>query len=96
MTRAELAEKLAARANLTHRQAEDAVRILFDAMTVALVDGDNVEIRGFGSLRCKHYRAYEGRNPRTGKVISVPEKRLPAFRTGRELKGRLQRGGEQE
>ena len=54
--------------------------------STALVDGDRVEIRGFGSFKVKDYRGYTGRNPKSGDVVNVAPKRLPFFRPGKELK----------
>jgi integration host factor subunit beta len=55
-------------------------------MTAALERGEGIEIRGYGSFTVRRYHAYDGRNPRTGKAVSVPEKRLPFFKVGKELK----------
>ena len=54
--------------------------------TLAVVDGDRVEIRGFGSFKVKGYKGYTGRNPKSGEVVTVAPKRLPFFRPGKELK----------
>ena len=75
---------------LSHRQAALVVKMVFDRMAEALVREEKIEIRGFGSFHVKSYRAYEGRNPRNGDIITVPEKRLPVFKTGKELAARLQ------
>ena len=56
------------------------------AMTSALEQGEGIEIRGFGSFTVREYKSYSGRNPRTGKPVPVPEKRLPFFKVGKELK----------
>jgi integration host factor subunit beta len=55
-------------------------------MTDALVEGNRIEIRGFGSFATKLYKPYTGRNPRTGATIQVPPKRLPCFKAGKETK----------
>ncbi|RJO74438.1 MAG: integration host factor subunit beta [Myxococcales bacterium] len=89
MNKSELIEQLAVRANITKKKAELVVNLIFDSMSDALVQGERIEIRGFGSLVNKHYGAYSGRNPRTGEVISVPEKRLPFFKVGKELRERV-------
>ena len=62
------------------------VGIFFDSIKKSLMDGDRVEIRGFGSFKIKDYGSYAGRNPRTGQSVAVLSKRLPFFRVGKELK----------
>ncbi len=89
MTKSEIVKKLAEKENLKRKIAEEIVDIVFDSMKEALVNGDKVEIRGFGTFKVKHYKPYEGRNPRTGEVINVSEKKLPFFKVGKELKERL-------
>ena len=89
MNKSELAEKLAERAKITKKRAEQVVNLVFDQMTEALKRGERIEIRGFGSFTSKSYDAYTGRNPRTGETIHVPAKRLPFFKVGKELKERV-------
>ena len=90
MTRSDLVEELAARfTQLTHRDAELAVKTVLDAMSEALVKGHRIEIRGFGSWFVKNYKSYVGRNPKTGADVFVPEKKLPFFKVGKELKKRI-------
>jgi integration host factor subunit beta len=96
MKKSELIDNLADRTKLTHRQAESAVMTIFGEMANAIIDGERIELRGFGSFDVKNYRAYDGRNPSSGAVIAVPKKRLPVFRVGKELKERLRRGDEPE
>jgi integration host factor subunit beta len=86
MTKSELVEAIAARADLSKARAELVVNSVFDAMTDALRGEDGVEIRGFGSLKVRAHKPYQGRNPRTGKAVAVPSKRLPFFKVGKELK----------
>jgi integration host factor subunit beta len=86
MTKSELIDAMAARANLTKARAELVVNCIFDAMTEALERGEGIEIRGFGSFTVRPYKAYSGRNPRTGEPVPVPAKRLPFFKVGKELK----------
>ena len=62
-------------------------------MEASLRRGERIEIRGFGSFEIRNYRAYEGRNPRTGSAVSVKPKRLPFFKVGKELKERVNAGG---
>src|SRR5688572_23218023 len=89
MNKSELVERLAERAKITKKRAEQVVNLVFDQMTQALKRGERIEIRGFGSFTSKSYDAYTGRNPRTGETIHVPAKRLPFFKVGKELKERV-------
>jgi integration host factor subunit beta len=86
MTKSELVEAIAARASLSKARAEVVVNCVFDAMAEALGASEGVEIRGFGSLTVRQHRPYAGRNPRTGRAVEVPAKRLPFFKVGKELK----------
>ncbi len=92
MTKSELIEAVAQRSNITKSRAELVVNCVFDAMTAALERGEGIEIRGYGSFTVRRYHAYDGRNPRTGKAVSVPEKRLPFFKVGKELRERVNAG----
>ena len=90
MTKSELIEQLAQRANgVTTKVAEVVVNTIFQGMREALVDGDRIEIRGFGSIKVKTYGTYTGRNPKTGESIVVPAKKLPFFKVGKELRERV-------
>jgi integration host factor subunit beta len=71
------------------------VATIFDQITTALARGERVELRGFGAFAVKQRNARIGRNPRTGEVVPVEEKAVPFFRVGKELRGRLNRGGMQ-
>jgi len=87
MTRSELVERLAARmGQLTLRDAEQAVKTIFDAMSAALGKGHRIEIRGFGSFTVNHRRPRVGRNPRSGETVLVPEKRVAHFKPGKILR----------
>ena len=87
MTRSDLVDQLAARfAQLTHRDAELAVKTILDALSDALENGQRVEIRGFGSFSVSHRPARMGRNPRSGERVVVPEKRMPHFKPGKTLR----------
>lgn len=86
MTKSELIDAIAGRAELTKATAEQVVNCVFDAMTEALREGDGIEIRGFGSFTVRPYKPYNGRNPRTGEPVPVAAKRLPFFKVGKELK----------
>lgn len=86
MNKSQLIEALAKKEGLTIKRAEMVVNTFFDSISGALVEGDRVEIRGFGSFKVKSYDGYQGRNPKTGEVIQVAEKKLPFFKVGKELK----------
>ena len=87
MTKAELIEKVTERLNgLTKRQTEVVVNTVFGSIKDAMAKGDKIEIRGFGSFRLRHRRTREGRNPKTGTKVTVPAKRVPFFKAGKELK----------
>ncbi len=86
MTKSELIEAVATKLRLPKGKAELIVNCVFDSMEAALMAGERIEIRGFGSFEIRHYKAYEGRNPRTGDKVEVRPKRLPFFKVGKELK----------
>lgn len=89
MNKSDLIVFLAKEADLPLRKAEEIVNLVFETMSNALIDGDRIEIRGFGSFMVKEYKGYTGRNPKTGDQIAVDEKRLPFFKTGKELRERV-------
>lgn len=86
MNKAELVEALRKETGLARVKAEEVVELFFDQMSDALARGDRVEIRGLCSFHVKEYRAYAGRNPKTGETIQVAPKKLPFFKCGKELK----------
>ncbi|ETX08024.1 integration host factor subunit beta [Candidatus Entotheonella palauensis] len=86
MTKAELVDNVADKANLTKKQTEVIVNILFNSITEALSDGDKVELRGFGSFRIRARNPREGRNPKTGDTVHIPAKKVPFFKAGKELR----------
>lgn len=86
MNKSELIEALAEEVNVPLRDASSAVNTILDSMIEALIAGDNIEIRGFGSFVVKDYKPYYGRNPKTGEKIEVSPKKLPFFKVGKELK----------
>tara|TARA_B100001248_G_scaffold262728_1_gene261749 strand:+ start:22501 stop:22806 length:306 start_codon:yes stop_codon:yes gene_type:complete len=95
MTKADLINLISEQAGMTRVKAETIVNTIFDTMVEALLKGDRIEIRGFGSFVNRHYEGYNGRNPRTGEVIQVAEKKLPFFKVGKELKEEInKRAGE--
>ena len=89
MTRSQLIELMAKREGLPVRNTRRVVDVVFDSIGESLGDGNRAEIRGFGSFKVKDYSSYQGRNPKTGEVIQVGEKKLPFFKVGRELKKRV-------
>lgn len=89
MNKLELAEMLKEEAGLTKTEAKAVVDLFFDEMTDALAEGDRVEIRGLCSFYVKNYRAYTGRNPKSGEKVSIAPKKLPFFKCGKELKERV-------
>ena len=86
MNKSELVTKLAHECNLSTEEADQCVEIFLDTMKKALLEGNRIEIRGFGSFKMKDYGAYVGRNPKTGEKVEVKPKRTPFFRAGKELK----------
>lgn len=87
MTRSDLVALLAERfGQLTHRDAESAVKMMLDSMTEALTHGHRIEIRGFGSFAVNHRPPRVGRNPRSGEQVTIPEKRVPHFKPGKALR----------
>jgi integration host factor subunit beta len=97
MTRADLIKRLAeANPHLYLRDIERIVTTVFDEVTEALVRGDRVELRGFGAFSVRHRGARTGRNPRTGDEVKVPDKSVPYFKTGKELRERLNLSDEAE
>lgn len=90
MTKSELIDKIAeANGFLNRRESELVVNIIFDSMSNALKEGDKVEIRGFGSFTVREREAREARNPKNGELVKIPAKKTPFFKTGKELKERV-------
>ena len=90
MIKSELIAKIAeANPHLYHRDVERIISTIFDEITDSLVNGDRVELRGFGAFSVKTRPARMGRNPRTGEQVAVDEKRVPYFKTGKDLRDRL-------
>lgn len=92
MLKSDLVGILVQKRGITQKQAELTVETIFDTMKGALCRGENIEIRGLGAFHVKHYEGYQGRNPKTGEVIPVKPKRGILFRTGKELRDRVNRG----
>lgn len=90
MTKSELIVRLAVRfPQLVAKDADLAVKMVLDAMTDALTHGDRIEIRGFGSFALNYRPPRIGRNPKSGEKVRVPEKRVPHFKAGKELRERV-------
>jgi len=91
MNKLELIETLKTEAGLTKNEAAAVVNLFFDEMSNAMANGDRVEIRGLCSFYVKKYKAYVGRNPKTGEQVKIKPKKLPFFKCGKELKERVDR-----
>lgn len=90
MTKSELIARLAERfPQLVAKDADYAVKMMLDAMSDALVRGDRIEIRGFGSFALNYRPPRVGRNPKSGEKVSVPAKWVPHFKAGKELRERV-------
>ncbi len=86
MTKADLVESVAKEAEMTKKDAEQLVEIVFDSIVSTLNKGEKIELRGFGSFRVRHRNARKGRNPKTGEAVSIPAKRVAYFKPGKDLK----------
>jgi integration host factor subunit beta len=89
MNKLELIETLREETDLTKSEAKTVVKLFFNELSNALTKGDRIEIRGLCSFYVKEYKAYAGRNPKTGEPTQVKPKRLPFFKCGKELKERV-------
>ena len=90
MIKSELVQVIADKnPHLFQRDVENIVNAILDEISDALASGDRVELRGFGAFSVKHREARSGRNPRTGESVQVEEKWVPFFKTGKELRERL-------
>jgi len=89
MNKLDLIETLKTEAELTKTEATAIVNLFFNEMTEALANSDRVEIRGLCSFYVKKYKAYTGRNPKTGEQVKIKPKKLPFFKCGKELKERV-------
>lgn len=86
MTKAELVDEVARVVQVTKKQAETIVNIVFDSIVESLRSGEKIELRGFGSFRLRSRKSRTGRNPKTGEKVEVPSKKIPYFKPGKELK----------
>jgi len=91
MTKAELVDEVASIVQLTKKQAETIVNIVFDSIVDSLRNGQKIELRGFGSFRLRNRKSRTGRNPKTGEKVEVPSKKIPYFKPGKELKELINR-----
>lgn len=85
MNKSELVQALADKINISNEEASKIVDGFFDSMRDALLRGDRIEIRGFGSFKVKQYDGYLGRNPKTGEPVQVKPKKMPFFKAGKGL-----------
>lgn len=97
MIKSELIQRIAdENPHLFQRDVERIVSTIFSEISGALARGDRVELRGFGAFSVKERDARMGRNPRTGEAVPVPEKRVPFFKTGKDLRERLNGGADHD
>jgi integration host factor subunit beta len=91
MTKADLVEEVVRVSGLSKKHAEIIVNTVFGSIVDALEADEKIELRGFGSFRVRRRRSRQGRNPKTGDQVAVPEKRIPYFKPGKELKELINR-----
>ena len=89
MNKLDFIETLQNEAGISKNKAEAVVRLFFNEMANALANGNRVELRGLCSFYVKQYKAYTGRNPKTGEEVQIKSKKLPFFKCGKELKNRV-------
>jgi integration host factor subunit beta len=89
MNKLELISALKNEIGISKTEAAKVVQIFFDSMTDAMAEGERVEIRGLCSFYVKNYKSYTGRNPKTGEKVTIQPKKLPFFKSGKELKDRV-------
>jgi integration host factor subunit beta len=90
MTKSELIEQLSDGHDILNKNdAEMVINLIFGRITNALADGDRVEIRGFGSFSVRERAAREARNPKSGELVEIPSRKTPFFKTGKELRERV-------
>ncbi len=93
MTKSDLIDALAGELKVPSREAASIIDTILTTMTDSLCRGESIEIRGFGSFVVRRYGSYEGRNPKSGKMIQVKEKKLPFFKVGKELREQVDEKG---
>ncbi len=89
VTKADLVDLVAGRADISRKEADEAVRVILDGVIGALRRGEKVELRGFGSFRIRQRGPRIGRNPKTGDQVDVPAKKIPYFKPGKDLREQL-------
>jgi integration host factor subunit beta len=93
MNKTDIIDKIAEEVRVNQKIAKTAVETVIESISKAIIDGERVEIRGFGNFTLREYKAYKGRNPKTGEVVNVPPKKLPYFKVGKELKDMIWKPG---
>lgn len=96
MTKAELVEEVAKAADLTKKDSEQLVEVVFESIIKALNAGEKIELRGFGSFRVRERDSRRGRNPKTGAPVDIPAKRVAYFKPGKELKEVINQDGKKK
>lgn len=86
MTKADFIDKVAMRANISRREANEVFSTITDVITEALIAGDSLTFVGFGKFETRQRKAKTARNPQTGAELTIPAKRVPAFKPGKALK----------
>ena len=92
MTKSQLVDEVSSRTGQPHKAIESAVHTIFESMVDALGRDERVEIRGFGNFTIRQYKAYTGRNPKTGEKVALDGKYVPHFKPGKELRERVNLG----
>ena len=93
MNKTYIIDKIAEEVRVNQKIAKTAVETVIESISKAIIAGERVEIRGFGNFTLREYKAYKGRNPKTGEVVNVPPKKLPYFKVGKELKDMIWKPG---
>ena len=89
MTKSQLVDAVAESSSYPRKVVEVVVNSIFDGMIEAMKANKRVEVRGFGNFTVRAYKPYRGRNPKTGEEVSVPAKRMPFFKVGKDLRARI-------
>ena len=89
MTKKEIVNAIVEKTNMKQTDVKTAVQLTLDTMVEALVEGKNIELRNFGVFKVKTRKPRQGRNPKTGEIVPVPERRVVVFKPGLELKKKL-------
>ena len=89
MNRTQLAKEIAKKTGVSQKEALNYIDVILSSITSAMEKGERVEIRGFGSFVVKEYDSRQGVNPKSGEKITIPAKKLPAFKAGKDLKEKI-------